>query len=364
MKRHLIGVAAATLGTLLMGGVVVQTASAADPILETTVTLPLFGAQLTLDIVNGPGGSLTSVEVTPAAGNVATKLRPHKVVFESANLTDPLGDPAKVVIKSRNGTQKISAKAGSLADLTGDGSWVGDVFGDGTLTTVPYSIGGTDAAPTITLGAITGLPGVPGPVQTSSGDDDDDDEASARVSILFTNAAGDQTRSLTIKVKVENDDDDDDDGDDDGSEAKLTITLGKIKMARGAEALGEHTWTGLLCDGSIGSIVYNVAADGALTLGAITTGATSSVDDGKATVTFAAGERVSIKVSSDDDELRIKVKERIRCDSDDPTTNVSTTVDDDDDDDGHDGDHRGHGGDDDDDDDGTSTTDVTTTTSA
>ncbi len=55
-------------------------------------------------------------------------------------------------------------------------------------------------------------------------------------------------------------------------------------------------------------------------------GATTSTDDGKATVTFATGERVRIKVRGHDDQLKLSVKERIRCDSADPTTNVSTSI--------------------------------------
>jgi hypothetical protein len=363
MKRHLIGVAAAVLGTMLIGGVVVQTATAAPA--PSTVTLPLFGAQLTLDIVNGPGGALTSVTVTPAAGNVATKLEPHKVVFESANLTDPLGDPAKVVIKSRNGTQKISARAGSLADVAGPGSWVGDVFGTGNLTTVPFTIADVGGAPTITIGTMVLAADVTVPVapvvQTSSGDDDDDEgvEQSARATIKFVNApGGDQSRTLSIKVKIEE--------DDGRTEAKLSISLGKIKGVEG-KAVGAHTWIGVLCNNADASIAYSVDANGTLTLGAITpAGSTTSTDEGKTTVTFATGEQVRIKVKSDDGQMKVSVKERIRCDSLDPTTNVSTSIADDHHDDGdhnRGGDNNGgrHGGHDDDDS-TTSTSSTTTTT--
>jgi uncharacterized membrane protein YgcG len=325
MKRHLIGVAAAVLGTMLIGGVVVQTATAAPA--PSTVTLPLFGAQLKLDIVNGPGGVLTSVTVTPAAGNVATKLDPHKVVFESANLTDPTGDPAKVVIKSRNGTQKISARAGSLADVAGPGSWVGDVFGTGNLTTVPFTIADVGGAPTITIGTMILAADVTVPVapvvQTSSGDDDDEGvEQSARATIKFVNApGGDQSRTLSINVKIEE--------DDGKAEAKLSISLGKIKGVEGM-AVGTHTWIGVLCNNADASIAYTVLADGTLTLGAITpAGSTTSTDEGKTTVTFATGEQVRIKVKSDEGQMKVSVKERIRCDSADPTTNVSTSIADD-----------------------------------
>ncbi len=193
-----------------------------------------------LEIVNGPGGALTSVAVTspadPCAETVATKLDPHKVVFESANPVDPIGDPAKVVIKSRKGTQKISARAGSLADVSGPGSWVGDVFGSGNVSTVPFTIADVGGSPSITLGGI--LVGadvataVPGPLKVSSGDDDDEMEQSARISIKFTNTAGDQSRTLSIKVKVEE--------DDGKTEAKLSISLSKIKGVPGTAVGSPH----------------------------------------------------------------------------------------------------------------------------
>ena len=360
MKRRLIAVAAAVLGTVLIGGVVVQTTAAAAP-LPTTVTLPLFGAPLTIGITTGPGGALAAVTVDPATGNTPTSASPHKVVFQSANLTNPTGDPAKVVIRSKKGGQSVSARAGSLADFTtGPGSWSGDVFGDGVATSsVTFTITGTDAAPNITGTAATpaaGITAVVGTVEQSTGEGDDDEgnSASARVSVTFTNTAGDQSRTLTIKIKVGTD-------EDGNTSAKLSISLGRIKGVEG-KAVGSHTWIGVLCDNTDASIAYTVAADGTITLGAITpAGATSSADEGKTTVTFATGEQVRIKVSDHDGQMTVSVKERIRCDSADPTFNgstVPTTIDDGDNGDngdnhGHDGGGHGHNDD-----------DTTTTTSA
>lgn len=345
MKRHVIGVAAAVLGTMLMGGVVATQIAAAAPV-PTTVTLPLFGAPLTIGITTGPGGALSAVTVDPATGNTATSASPHKVVFQSANLTDPLGDPAKVVIRSKHGGQSVSARAGSLKDVSGPGIWAGDVFGDGTLTTVKFTISAAaDGSPDIVVDpAITGLAGVIGTVDHSSGEGDDDEgnEMSARVSVKFTNAAGDQSRSLSIKVKIE-----DHEGE---TSAKLSISLGRIKGVEG-KAVGSHTWTGLLCDNTAASIVYTVAADGTITLGTLTPAtATSSIDEGKTTVTFATGEQVRIKVSDHDGAMTVSVKEKIRCDSADPTFNGSsvptTAGDNNDNNDNHQGgggDNHGHG---------------------
>jgi hypothetical protein len=365
MKRHVIGVAAAVLGTMLMGGVVVQTAAAADPV-PTTVTLPLFGAPLTIGITTGPGGALTEVTVDPADGNVATKTRPHKVVFESANLLDPAGNPGKVTIKSKHGGQSVSARAGSLAEISGPGAWSGDLFGDGTVSTVTFTIAAAadGTSPDIT-GTTATAGGVVGDVKLSTGDDDDDEiSASARVSVKFTNAAGDQSRSVTIKARVHTD-------EDGTTSAKLSISLSNLKgvAVDAAAAAGPHTWTGLLCDGTEASIAYTVAEDGSVSgVTATPDGADVRTDDSKIDVRFSNDERVRIRVREDDGLIKISVDERIRCrDAADPTFNgsvVPTTLDDDDDDNDNDGGHHGRGGGhDDDDDDTTSTTDVTTTTS-
>ena len=340
MKRHVIGVAAAVLGTMLMGGVVAtQTAAAADPV-PTTVTLPLFGAPLKIGITTGPGGALASVTVDPATGNTATSASPHKVVFQSANLTNPTGDPAKVVIRSKQGGQSVSARAGSLADVSGPGSWSGDVFGTGTASTVAFNIvAAADGSPNIT-GVTASADGVVGTVELSSGDDDEGTEMSARVSVKFTNAVGDQSRNLSIKVKVETD-------EDGSTSAKLSISLGRIKGVEG-KAVGSHTWTGLLCDNTSASIAYVVAADGTITVGTITpAGATTSSNEGKTTVTFASGEQVRIKVSDEDGQMTVSVKEKIRCNSADPTFNGSsvptTAGDNNDNHQGGGGDNHGHG---------------------
>jgi hypothetical protein len=362
MKRHLIAAAAAVLGTALIGGVVVQTASAAPvPAVPTEVMLPLFGAPLEIGITTGPGGALTDVTVSPADNTVADKLSPRKVVFKSANPTDPTADPAKIEIRSKKGGQSVSARAGSLADVSGVGGWSGDLFGTGTATTVGFTIGATaDGGPDITGVTSSDATAEISAVKYSS-DDDDEIEQSARVSIKFIDPASDQSRTLTIKVKVE-----DDDGE---TEAKLSISLSRLKgvAVAAAEAAGPHTWNGVLCDGSAASIAYTVAEDGSVS--AVTaTPDTADVrtNDHKIDVRFSDDERIRIKVRENDGLIKISVEERLRCDSADPTTNVSTTIDDDDDDDDNDGDNRGRGGrdDDDDDDDGTSTTDVTTTTSA
>ncbi len=323
MKRHVIGVAAAVVGTMLMGGMVAtQTAAAADPV-PTTVTLPLFGAPLAIGITTGPGGALAEVTVDPT-GNTPTSANPHKVVFQSANPTDPTADPAKVVIRSKKGGQSVSARAGSLTDFTGvPGGWSGDLFGNGTTSTVAFSIeAAADGSPNITGISTTGESAVVGDVKVSTheGDDDDDDTSmSARVSIKFTSATGDMSRTVSINVRVRTD-------EDGHSSAKLSISLGRIRGVAidAAAAAGPHTWTGLLCDNSTATINYTVGADGSVS--AVTADpATADVraEGSKIDVRFSNNERVSINVRLDNGLIRIGVKEKIRCDSPNPTFNGS-----------------------------------------
>ena len=57
MKRRLVGVTAAVLGTVLIGGVGLQATASAAPV-PTMVTLPLFGVPLTITITSGPGDAI------------------------------------------------------------------------------------------------------------------------------------------------------------------------------------------------------------------------------------------------------------------------------------------------------------------
>ncbi|HSB88033.1 MAG TPA: hypothetical protein VLD86_17095 [Ilumatobacteraceae bacterium] len=341
MKRYFVGVAAAVLGSALVGLAGMQHATAAPPTTTTTVTLPLFGAPLTLDITTGPGGNISDVTVDPADSLVATQLKPHKVVFKSADATDA----ARVVIKSKHGGQSVSVRAGSLADFTGTpGGWRGDVFGTDAMTTVGFEvIAGADGGPDITNITTDDPTAEIGAVKRSSGDDDEN-EQSARVSIKFTSADGSQSRTLTIKVKIEQ--------EDEGTEAKLSISLGRIKgVALDAAAVaGPHTWTGSLCDGTAASVAYTVATGGAVSdVSATPDTADVRTHDGKIVVRFSNHEWLLIKVREHDGMIKISVMPVLKCDTGQPTVNgvdVTLPVPDDD----HEGDHEGdhHDGDHDD----------------
>jgi len=224
----------------------------------------------------------------------------------------------------------VSTRGGTLADVSGAGSWSGDVFGDGTASTVNFTIGdtGDGTTPDITGVTSTGADAVVGDVQHSTGDDDEGTEMSARVTVTFTNAAGDTSRTLTIKVKVETD-------EDNNTSAKVTVALGRLKglAVDAATAAGPHTWSGVLCDNTAATINYTVNADGTVSdVVANPASADVRVEGGKIEVRFAHHERVRIRVREDNGSITINVDERIRCDSADPTINgapASTVANDD-----------------------------------
>jgi len=296
-----------------------STVPAAAP---TTVTLPL-AVPLTVTVTTGPGGALTNVTVDPADGLVATKVRPGKVEFVNE------AGGVKVTVNSRGGTQSISARAGTLADISGTGGWSGDVFGNGTITTVAFTVGDRgDGTPDISGISTSDATAVIGATSYRSDDDDDEQESSARANIQFTNGA--QSRTLTISVSVSNED------DDDSGSARVRVTLGKLRglPQDAAVAAGPKVWTGLLCDGTTGTINYTVNADGTVSdVSATPAAQRTEVRRGEAEVRFSGDERVRIRVRLANGQITVNVEERIRCeDAPNPSVNTptSSTIDDDD----------------------------------
>src|SRR5262249_8869330 len=162
---------------------------------------------------------------------------------------------------------------------------------------------------------------------------------------------------------------------DDESHAKVSVSLSRVRGATlpADQVVGPQTWTGLLCDGSTATVNFTVNADGTIS------GASSSVasaqitnNDGGLRVRFSDHESVRIGVRvQEDGQMRLDVKERIRCDSPNPNVNtpVSTNPDHSDDHNGgfgdHFGDHEGdHHGDHEGDNGGSTSTTTPTTTSS
>jgi len=300
-----------------------STGPAAAPVVaaEGTVTLPLFGAPLTVDIATDPGGALASVSVNPADGWTAVQDRPNKVAFVNADGT------AKVRVSARHGGTAVSATGSTLADITGPGGWSGDVFGTGTTTSVAFRIGAAaDGGPDITGVTSTDPSAVIGATQhhsrTGDGHEDGHEDGVggfARVSVTFT--SGGRKRTLTITAMVRS--------SGDSSHAGVAVTLSGIRGAlqAAADAAGAKTWSGMLCDGTKATIGYTVGADGTISaVSATPSTGTVAAEDNEAKVTFVSGEQVKIEIRSRDGQIAVQVELRFHCATTDPSVNTPTST--------------------------------------
>lgn len=302
---------------------------AATPVAAiSTVVLPL-PVPLTVTVSTSPDGSLANVSVDPADGLTATELRPGRVLFEAGSTG------VKVTVQSRGNRQSVSARAGSLAEISGTGSWSGDVFSNGTTTTVTYTVQPlADGSPDIS-GVTTSDPtAVISPVAYHTGEDDDEDRSSARVSVTFSN--GSQSRTLTIRASVSNEP-----GDDTETGARVSVTLGRVRGEPQdvATAAGAKNWSGMLCNGSQATVSYTVNTDGTLSDVSSTPSAIRSEVRGReAELRFSDNERIRIRVRSTGAQLTVNVDPAFRCNFPPPSVNTPTSLtdnEDDEDDDNH-----------------------------
>ncbi len=315
----------------------------------TKITLPLFGSPLIIDVTTDAGGGLVDVALNQADEYSVTKVKPNRVRFVNTDGT------MSVNVSARHGGQRVEARAGQLADISGPGIWTGDVFGNGDATKVNFTVGtGADGGPDITGVSVDSVADfVIGEThRETQADDDDDDESdddesdddethqSASVTIEFSHNG--QTRSLRIKATLETDDGE--------TSAKLTVSLSRLHGSQLAEgpAAGPHTWTGQLCDGTAAEVKYVVGADG--TISDVVSNVPAEVDTHghAARVRFSNHERISIVVKGEAPTMTVGVNTKIRCDRVNPTVNGAPVSVPDDDDDDH---GRKHDGDEDDDDD-------------
>lgn len=343
-SKTLFGVIAASAALLITAGVTTASAAPADVPsgVPTTTTLPLLGVPLSVEVTTGPGGALGTVALTGSGDYTATTLTSGRVVFEN---TDGTG---KVKVGSGHGGQSVSARAGSLADISGDGTWSGDVFNTGAATGVAFTIGATtDGGPDITNVTSDDATAVIAPTEYRTGDDDDESEAAAIAKVTFT--APGKTRTLAIVVRTHTD-------EDGTTSASARVTLGRIHATAlpVGEAIGDKSYQGLLCDGSVFTVNYNVAEDGTITfLSADPDTATSKTDGNGIEVRFSQNERVRVRSQVTPEGITVKVGEKVRCEGVAPTVNtpISPTVtttnehSDDDHSDDHSDDHgEGHHG--------------------
>jgi len=302
------------------------------PAATSTVTLPLLGAPVTVDVTTDAGGGLLDVSVAPTgggdAGLTANPVRVNHVSFVNEEGT------VKLRVAAVWGGERVSARAGSLDEISGPGGWSGDVFGTGTTTEVGFTIGATaEGGPDIT--GIT----VNSPLEHTIGEVDYGEHRSrlsAKVGIEFTDQG--QQRRLTIRATSA-------DPESERSSASLKVSLSHPWGARidDAAAVGPHSWAGTLCDGTEASVTYNVTDDGEIT-DVVATPDADVHERGKFVwVGFDRREGVALFAKESDDGLRVGAFERIRCDRQHPTVDGEEVEQADDRRDDHDGDHGDHG---------------------
>jgi hypothetical protein len=297
------------------------------PDATSMVTLTLVGTPLVVNVTTDAGGGLVDVTLEPADGYDPAAARPNKVAF----VNEETGVSVKV--SAKRGGERVEARAGALTEISGASGWSGDVFDSGETTSVGFTIGAADdGGPNITDVTVDSpLENVVGEVRRKG----DDGRQSARVSIEFTRSG--QTRVLTIKATTFT-------GRDGEQHSSLKVGLSRIHgrlLADGA-AVGPHSWSGQLCDGTAASFTYNVTEAGEVTDVVATPDADVRADGRRANVAFSQRERVSVKVRGEGAEMTVGTSEKIRCERTDPTVNgEQVDLPDNGWGDGHRGDHGG-----------------------
>lgn len=353
-RKRLLGIAAAAVLVGVLPGI--AAANTTEAIAETGgMNLTLPGVPIDLDVVLDDFGNIDTVSFD--FGFTKDHESDHKVTFAKT-------DDGSTVVKVKAEGAKLTAKVktSNFGDLVGDHVWTGDIFGTGVASTVSFTIvqvgSGDSAYLEITSVAVTSPfeSSVEGP-RTEAGHGGDEDEYESKATIEFFDNG--YTKSLKIEVETEHEDEEGDDHE--GFHAKLKIELrGKDRQELlGDEAIGTHTWDGLLCDGTNASVTYTVAVDGSLTLDVVSVAGevTYTVDDDhgddddhelRIRFTDTNGDddaKLRVEAEWEDGSIELSVKSK--------TTDSCDDGDHDDDDGDHDDDDEGDddSSDDDDDDD-------------
>jgi hypothetical protein len=254
------------------------------------MTLPLLGASLTVEIKLDAVGHISEVNLDPAGTLTETRSGDHRVSFANADGT------ARVDIAARGHKLSAKARTGSLDDLVGDHVWSAAVFGPGTESTVPYTIGNDGGKPTLVINPPTVPAGVTATVSAikSSGNN---------VSGRVTFESDGYIKTLSIWVHV----------DQGGGKAMLKIVLsGKDKQRLSgslAELVGARTWSAQLCDESTATVNYLVKDDGTVEFVSADPATVSVKTKGKGfTATFDGTKvRVSVSLQAKNGSYELKV---------------------------------------------------------
>lgn len=312
----LLGLALAAL--LALPAAVLADTSA--PIAQTggmTVTLPLMGLPLTVDVTLDPVGNVSNVDLNPTGDFSATALGPHAVSFANS------GGTTKVKVQARGDRMSVRASSASLNDLVGSGTWTADLFGTSEPTNVDYTVGAAgDGSPTLSIDGVNAPADVTvdqKPVQTKSGEHG----SAAWARISFTRDGF--TKRLTVMVSVRNKGD---------RPASLTFQLSgkdRQKLTDSLENLvGTHTWTGHNCDGTPATVTFTVNADGTVSFVNANPPATAKESDHGFKARFD-GSRAKVRVSlkqNEDGTWTLRVDGRSSWCKDTPATEptVNTPV--------------------------------------
>jgi hypothetical protein len=303
-------------GSLAIPGI--AAAHTNEAIAETGgMELALLGSDLTVDIDLDEFGNLEMVDVfdatappsdpelLPDEGDEAPA-DPHRFRFEDEE------DGTRVDVMAKKHKLTSTVKAAAFEDLLGTHTWEAALFpgagGEGQEpgaeeailgappTTVTFTVGGAEEAPTI---EIIGIEGLPSDATSEFKPDDEDDEDAAVTIVFMWNG---YTKILKIKIDV------DDDGDEDGPTAVLRIELrakDRQRLRAGIEEfVGDHTWTGLLCDGTLATVAYSIDETGVLGLGEVTF---DPVDDGELPGYEAKEQHRGFWIRFDESKARLKV---------------------------------------------------------
>jgi hypothetical protein len=228
------------------------------PIAETggmTATLPLMGTPLTVAVTLDATGKISDVALDPSTALSKTKSGDDFVKFTNTD------GSAKVTVKAKGGRLSIKAKAKTLGDLVGTGTWSADVFGTGARSSASYTVG-TDSSgnPTVAIATPTtpaGIVWTPGLTPGhKSGDTSGDKSKGSHAGATGTFTWQGFTKVLSISVNVNK-----------SGTASVAITL----TGRDAQKLngtpdslaGARTWSATTCAGTPVKVSFHVA-DGTL----------------------------------------------------------------------------------------------------
>ena len=229
-------------------------ANTSGPIAQTggmTVVLPMLGSTLTVDVTLDAVGNITNVDLTPPDAFSATGVSPHAVSFATT------GDTTKVSVRAVGSKMSVRTSSTSLDDLLGSGTWSAKLYGSADPTTVDYTVSSdADGKPTLSIGTVF-VPAVPSGVTHDTpvvGNSSNDWGSSAWARITFSHDGF--TMRLKIRVSLRNEGD---------RPASLSIQLSGKDRQRTTGSLGDlagdHTWTGVMCNGSPATLTFTVNKD-------------------------------------------------------------------------------------------------------